>query len=388
MSFVSTETGKALGQVKSGTGSTKGTDARKSTFTENAFTSALQDPLKVIDCYGLKSSSPINFLDQFKKQFDQILGGLIGGGQGKNLFSEALDTFTKGQSTLNVDSLKNQIGSLSGVTDKIFGSLNDSFKSDLLNKISNIDEITANVNGVIDQIKNTNWDDLNSITATIGNLTGNSSFVTLSDSVSKVLGVSSVIKTAIESNLPGVTEQIVESTHALDSPEYPFVDLEALLASEILPTVIRQSDDQSLKYLGTINGDRGLESVNPIVINEFVTGYQQTLTGQRSVIQKFTEVMASFRAVNSKWEYEERETEAGTDEAIDLTTLVNSSAVFVELLNVGCKSSDENDVKMLLFHEMATKDSMEQIVKKYFPLTVYTPATTSVLEVVDPRTLV
>ena len=70
MTFVSEETGKKAGQAgKSGQSS----DPRKSAFTENIFVATAKDALKVVDAYGLKSSSPINFLENFKKQFDSIV---------------------------------------------------------------------------------------------------------------------------------------------------------------------------------------------------------------------------------------------------------------------------------------------------------------------------
>ena len=342
------------------------------TLAVPTFVAGPQDSLAAADVYGIKSNSTINSIqDVTVPNPNTVVPGTInvaagGSGIGSSLkavgnnIKTVLDLVKTGnnyiaqaKNILNQKDLLSKLTSSGNLLGTLLKGVDPTLSTSILAGVKSASTIMATVNGVTKAIKNKDINSIASIGKLIGGITDNPQILVLSDSVTKISSLSSLVKVATSKGIPN-------SFGALAGTLTKIQEIDKM-ATQCMPGIIKACDFGSFKSAIEMTSPNAIKAAQPDVVESYATNYVATSDAT------YADMKASFDKADYSWKTGVRETNAGTDTSVSIVSIQNASTDFTKALTTDVIVSPNLDDKLLLLAKEYPKTTVADEVSKQFP---------------------
>jgi hypothetical protein len=213
------------------------------------------------------------------------------------------------------------------------------------------------LNNVAHQVSTTNFEDINSLSRFVNNVTNNPEMMKYTDTDGVAGALASIVIEAKDLGLPSMLTA-VNSTVS---------DVNIVMRTSMysLPSAIRYSDTQLLREINDYVGPGNLYSAQPTVVRDFIQQYQLDYAAQQKPTEEvYRDLVATLDKVNPNWRTELRS--AAPTPIKSAMFLRSGSGTFQLLMRDGASITKDVEMQMLLATDVLPRDTVRDSIKRLF----------------------
>jgi hypothetical protein len=352
------------------------------------FWSTLNNPdLATPDIYDIKQSGTINSITKFANTFSTDLNNIISGGlTALNKVREGLVFYNNVKNTINKGTGLEKLNNINTMLKSKITGLSDGVSRDIFNEIESTNDLLIKAGETVSKITKTDWNNINSVTSLLSELSGNSKLFDLSDlnTQGKILSsLANQLTTAGVGNSMRAIMDIIDNTvkdkenepspiENVSMAEYVKQNLTEIVIKGSIDNSIKNNDYANIKTMADTIGDSFLRTIREDIVSELSTNYKnersmdETSSKTSSIFNDYNLFVTTADAVDKKWfksKYDEN--------VIDLSQINNGSRHFIEMISTGALTDEVKDRNYLTWVKEFKKTTVKETLMKDFPLTVW-----------------
>lgn len=342
------------------------------------FQTGPKDALATLDVYTSTGKDVINSIQALTNTSSLNIGGLLGSLTGANAAFGGLLKSVKGKIAIDKDALaKRLIGAIPSVASGL-RDLTSNLKAGVLGSMADLGSLQATVGGLQTTLSSANFADVSAFGGLMGNLTLNMDAAQQFNLVDKD-AFSGIISGAIaEGAKLGMPSSFSTLTTGLTLGNNPLTDdvLNRVVAQS-MPTLLKEGDFRTLLDMSSSSVGKNMGVVMPDFAQQITQTYSRKYNGQANdLFDDHLKVLQTLTNVNADWDKVVRNSEEGTDDTINLLSLLGSSRDFRALIAAGISNLGDHDrQKYYALHGLYEETTVEAEIKRYFPRVAVMTAT-------------
>lgn len=219
-----------------------------------------------------------------------------------------------------------------------FKFLGPDMQADLLAGLKSIGPVAVTLGNLTQQIKVTNFDNLNSVGSLISAFTNGAAGLNIidKDSIASVIG--GIVKQAGSYGMMGTYGAVITGIND--------AEILAKAAGLSLPSVIKSGDAISLAQMAQSVSSGALTLMNPSALNQFASAFDRLTNAGGDAVnaamydtKTFSQIVQTFGDVNSAWNTCTR----GNSQFTNITALMGASDDFSSMISNGVKRLNNGD---------------------------------------------
>lgn len=304
-----------------------------------SFFTGPNDNLAVANAYQ-QAGGIVNAVKDLVSNLGISIPDVLKGGKALASLLPIVTGVKNGSLLTNPTSLITRLLASSNQITSAFKFLGPDMQAELLAGLKTVGPVAITLGNLTQQIKVTNFDNLNSV----GNL--------ISSFTNGAVGLNIVDKDSIASVIGGIVRQAgsfgMMGTYGAIITGINDAEILTKAAGIALPSVIKTGDVQSLSQMAQTVSSGALTLMNPSALNQFASAFNRlTNVGGDAVnasmfdTKTFSQVVETFGQVNSAWNTCTR----GNSQFTDITSLMGASTDFSSMITNGVKRLPAGDAQ-------------------------------------------
>lgn len=311
------------------------------------------EALAAIDVYKEKGRGIVNSFQDKAKSLGINLSAIA---EGAKAGARLLPLITAVKSK-DPKAILDRLMAASGKNGPLLKFLPESYRDTAASVLQDYGGQVVMLNDVAHQVSTTNFEDINSLSRFVNNMTNNPAMMKYTDTDGVAGALASVVIEAKDLGLPSMLTA-VNSTVS---------DVNIVMRTSMysLPSAIRYSDTQLLREINGYVGPGNLYSARPTVVREFIQQYQLDYAAQqKSTEEVYLDLVATLNEVNPNWRTELRS--APPTPIKSAMFLRSGSGTFQLLMRDGASITKDVEMQMLLATDVLPRDTVRDSVKRLF----------------------
>lgn len=308
-------------------------------LANGSFSAGSRDAAATVDVYSRSTNQTINSIQDIRQQFDSNQLANLKGGD----FSGGLRPVVRGINDVGMLLDKNSlisrvIGSAPGLMAG-FKDLTSPVSDNLLSSFEDKDGVFATIGGVVSKISGAVVDNVKALGSLIGDVVGDGYHFVVGDNDGLTALYTGIIKECHELGIPSSFSDIVST---IRDP-----NIVNRVTSNILPSIVKNSDTQGLLGAATGTAMGVVKAVNPQILNDFSRQYTYPLNNQvRDMQREGNAIFGAYDAVDRTWDKGERLLSDGTKEqTTNITNIQGGSRDAKAVIRAAASVPNPDDTK-------------------------------------------
>ena len=311
------------------------------------------EALATIDVYKEKGRGIVNSFQDKAKSLGINLSAIA---QGADAARRLLPLINAVKSK-NPAEILDRMMAATGKNGPLLKALPESFRNTASELIQDYGGQVIMMKDVAYAVSTTNFDDINSLTRLVNNMSNNPDMVKYVDTDGVAGALASIVVEAKELGLPSM----LSTVNATVSD----VDIVVRSSMYSLPTAIRYSDTQMLREINGYVGPGNLISAQPNVVRDFIQQYNLDYAARQKPTEVvYQELVDTLNAVNPNWRREFRSADPSPIKSAMF--LRAGSGTFQLLMRDGASITKDAEMQLLLSTDVMRRESVQDSVKRLF----------------------
>lgn len=337
-----------------------------------SFFTGPNDDLAVANAYT-QQGGVINAIKDQLSDWGISIPDVLKGGKALASLLPIVTGLKNGNLSLSSTSLITRLLASSEQITAAFKFLGPEAQADLMAGLKTIGPVAVTLGNFTQQIKTTNFNNLNSIGNLINSFTNGAANLGIVDKDSIASIVGGIVKQAGGYGISGTYGAVMAGIHD--------VEIITKAAGLSLPSVIANGDVASLKQIATSLGPGAIDLIRPSSLASFTQAFNRltnaggiTLNAPAFDTSTFSNVMDAFNAANPSWNVCTRQGATFGD----ITSLTNASSDFTTMVSNGIKRLTPGDTQQdYALASLYGPQSVDDSIASMFPNVVQTQGSNS-----------